>query len=577
MADYLYVPKTANNKNEYYYVNGITLFTSNNNAYKVAYYGEEVAIRIGVWQETQGSNNTAHYVVVSSEPIASISLRAISPYMSSVGRIDSIVNVMPGSLNGYYNTFSYTTSNVSFKTTVFSSLNETLAALAFSVEPGPLSGVVVTVTATPEYVPEPEGVVVTVVARLADPNEQGGTSEQGGGQGTFDDTSDPVPVPPLPTLDIAQSGLIALFRPTLADLKQLGAYLWTNLSDFIENLNKLFANPMDYIIALNIVPCVPDVDSPVPINIGSVTTTIELPPIRTQWYEHNCGTIIIPEYWGSALDYAPNTKISLFLPFIGSVTLNTDEVMNKQIGIKYRIDLLSGQCVAMVSVDNAVYYQYTGECSVTVPLTGSDWSRVYSAAIGVVGTAITGGIAAGTAGAAAGGATSALAGATAADAASNAGLAYSMINDTSKGVRGVAAMRQQMLEASQMALDAGRQAASAPSRVANGVRATRIANTVNNVVGQVMGAKANVQHSGTISGSAGMLGVRTPYIIIEFPNQSLADNYKHFVGYPANLTGNLSQFSGYTECEQVIVNATSGQTDSELSEVIETLKGGVYL
>lgn len=422
-------------------------------------------------------------------------------------------------------------------------------------------------------------VTVNIICnRDDDSNDNGGTSNPGGGTGAFDDTSDTIPIPDLPSLSAADTGLITLFRPSLSDMRELGGYLWTNIKDFIENLQKLFSNPMDYFVAFHIVPCAPEVGVERNIKLGLWTTNITMPPVLSQWYEHNCGTVTLPEYWGSALDYSPNTKVTLFLPFIGSVTLNTDEVMKQQINVTYRIDLLSGQCVAMVSSGGNVIYQYTGECSVTVPLTGSDWSRVYSAAIGAVGTAITGGLGAAASGAAAGGATAALAGAQAADAVGNIGMAYSAINDTSKGVKGVVAMRDRMQQAADMALEAGKNAASAPTKVAKGVKAARIANTVNNTIGSVMSGKQMVSHSGTISGSAGMLGVKRPYLLIEYPNQSLAENYKHFVGYPSNMYATLGSLSGYTECEQVIPSSSYiTMNDSELSELLENLKSGVYL
>lgn len=582
MADFINVRKTNSSSNEGFYQDGVTAFTREAiGVWKVAYrQTNDYSIRMGVYRNA----NIYNFVFVSSGAIPALDLRMVSPTFITVGTVQKIDVPIGNGYAGYYNTFGFTPDEPVFNYTVFTSLDECLAALSYGSTPSPGSGIVVTAIASPvETPPVTEGVIVYAVARLLDPNQQGGTSEQGGGQGTFDETSDPIPIPPLPSISAAQSGLVALFSPTIDDLRALSSYLWTNLTDFIENLNKLFMNPMDYLIALNIFPCNPDVGERRSINIGSITTNIDMPPVLNQWYELNCGDVIVPGYWGSALDYSPNTKISLFLPFIGSVTLNTDEIMGNRVGVTYRIDLLSGQCVAMVTVSGlvdqteSVLYQYTGECSVSVPLTGADWSRIYSAAIGAVGSAITGGVAAGAAGAAAGGATAALAGANAAEAASNAGLAYAMINDTSKGVRGVQSMREDMKRATQLALAAGEQAAAQPARVANGVRATRIANTVNNVVGNVMSAKGSINHSGAISGSAGMLGVKIPYLLIEYPNQSLADNYKHFVGYPSNMYARLGDLSGYTECEQVIATGLVNQTDFEMSELLEALKGGVYL
>lgn len=497
-----------------------------------------------------------------------------STYTTIQSTLRTLSTVTPHNSDWYFSPITYVAQDLVTDIMIFDDITECLDALTL-VNPS------VHVSFNPVYIPHNPAVHVHFAPVLLDPNAQGGTSTTGGGDGTFDDTSDEIPIPELPTISAAESGLITLFKPSLAQLQSLGNYLWTNIRDFIENINKLLMNPMDYLIALNIMPVNPSVGAERTIKIGSFTTTINMPPVLSQWYEYDCGTVTLPKYWGSALDFAPNTKVSLFLPFIGSVHLNTDEVMGNRIGVKYRFDLLSGQCVAMVTIglagQTSVWYQFTGEAGVSVPLTGADWSRVYSAAIGAVGTAITGGIAAAASGAAAGGATAALAGATAADAASNAGMAYSLINDTSKGVRGVAAMREQMLQASQMALDAGRQAASAPSRVAKGVQASRIANTINNTVGTVMSGKVSIQHSGSISGSAGILGVRTPYLTVEFPNQSLAQDYKHFVGYPSNIYARLGTLSGYTECEQVIPNSLTGQTDSEVAQLLESLKGGVYL
>lgn len=604
MADYLVVTRTQSSNNDGFYLDGVTAYSRQEiGVWKVAYKADmSHTIRMGCYRS---GVSTFDFVFVSETALYGLDIRLVSPTAQTVRSTQSIWTEIGQGYSGYYNHFALQIDDPIINYTVFTSLTNCIHALAFSSSPPspptPPSenSIVVTVNATgydqsaqditveaTAYIDGADFIIVEATAGMPDddpsfdPNSQGGYSGPGGGTGTFDDTSDEIPIPPLPPISASGCGLITLFRPTFTELQELGNYLWTNLRDFIENLNKLFMNPMDYIISLNIFPCIPDVSSPREINIGSVTTSITMSPVTSQWFELNCGSVTISEYWGSALDYAPNTRISLFLPFIGSVALNTDEVMGKRISLLYRIDLLSGQCVAMVTVHSdadAVYYQYTGECAVSVPLTGADWSRIYSAAIGAIGAAVTGGIAAGAAGAAAGGATAALVTKDAAQTAISAGNAYADINATSRGISGVQQMRQNMMQASQMALDAGRQAASAPARVANGIRSMRIANTVNNTVQQTMGGKGYVTHSGTVSGNAGMLGVKKPYVLIEYPNQSMADNYKHFVGYPSNIYARLGDLTGYTECEQIIANSLANQTDSELSELIESLKGGVYL
>lgn len=512
-------------------------------------------VRVNLYKD-----NNRLYLLFATK-FSNVVVDAIEYYFSNNSFISLISNIdwVIGSSEWYYFSFditNYINDNWVYTTQIFSSLSSAFSALTNSIED--------------------KTIYVIVQYKTNDSNDEGGTSEIGGGDGDFNDNSDPITIPTPPILSAHNSGFVTLFRPSISQLQNLANYLWSNITDIPDNLAKIFQNPMDYFIAFNIVPCVPDVDTPRNIKIGLLTSNIEMPPVLSQWYSADLGTIQINKYWGSALDYSPYTKISLMLPFIGSVTLNTDEVMDSTLGITYHIDLLSGQCVALITVNNNVLYQFTGQCAVSIPMTSSDFSRIYTAAIGAVGTAITGGVSAANAGAAAGGATAALAGASAARAVNQTAATFLDTATTGKGVRGIQGIRQSLQQAADLAINAGNQAAASPGRVAGAIRASRISNTINNTVNQVMNAKAFIQHSGTISGSAGMLGVRVPYVIIEFPNQSLAENYKHFVGYPSNIYNTLQNCSGYTEVEKVYLSDIPA-TDSELEQIEDALKGGVYI
>lgn len=576
MSNYYTIPKTTPPR----WVGKNIFLYDNNQPYSIAYVSaEEQSLRVAIYKTGIGGDYPLQIVIYSPYPIDFIDVSLISPYGVIVKSISEIKTPLPDNLTGYYNSIMFQRERLS---TGYNGLkwyrddiNELFRDISVGDEPSGESGVVVTVIATP-LEPSDEGVIVHAIANILDPNQQGGESEPGGGQGTFDDTSDPIPVPELPSISVVNTGLVTLFRPSQLELSQLGAYLWTHLNDFWENLQKLFTNPMDYFIAFNIFPVNPQVSGARKVYIGNWGTDIYMRPVTNQWYEFDCGTVLLPEYWGSALDYMPNTKVQLMLPYIGSVQLNTDEVMGHRIGVKYRIDLLSGSCVAMVTVNDNVYYQFTGECAVAVPLTGADWSRVYSAVVGAIGTAIAGGVGAVATGNAGGAAMSAFAAGKATYAAGYAGQNLAKVAEVTKGMRGAPAMRQALTQAMQASAQAATNAATASGTVANGIRATRLANTVNNTVGQVMSGKSVISHSGTISGSSGMLGVRNAYLIIEYPNQSLADKYRHFAGYPSNMYAKLGDLHGYTEVEQVIPEGIWG-TDDELAELIEALKGGVYL
>lgn len=102
--------------------------------------------------------------------------------------------------------------------------------------------------------------------------------------------------------------------------------------------------------------------------------------------------------------------------------------------------------------------------------------------------------------------------------------------------------------------------------------------------GAAIGSAVNValskQHSisrgGSIGGNSGCLGGFTPYLIIHRPIQSLASGFRHFKGYPSNITGTIGSVSGYTEVESVHLNGITC-TDNEKAEIEALLYNGVLV
>lgn len=200
-------------------------------------------------------------------------------------------------------------------------------------------------------------------------------SGEGGGDGDHDDDSDEVDNDPLPTISATDTGFISLWNPSQLEIKSLANYMWSNLFD-ITTFKKLFADPMDCILGLSIMP------GPVPsgaigvVSIGNISTNISMHKCSQQFYEIDCGEINLKEYWGAYIDYSPYTKVELFLPYCGTHQINADEVMKKTIKIVYRVDVLSGACVASVKCGSELLYMFQGQCSVSIPITSLDWTNV---------------------------------------------------------------------------------------------------------------------------------------------------------------------------------------------------------
>lgn len=90
-------------------------------------------------------------------------------------------------------------------------------------------------------------------------------------------------------------------------------------------------------------------------------------------------------------------------------------------------------------------------------------------------------------------------------------------------------------------------------------------------------SKTNVQRTGDLSGSTGLLEDFVPYVIVHRPMQSLAADFKGFKGYPSNITAILNTLSGYTEVEYIHLTGIDGATDQELNEIESLLKAGVII
>lgn len=213
----------------------------------------------------------------------------------------------------------------------------------------------------------------------------------------------------LPEADV--QGVWHVYNPSSAEVSALGSWLWS--ANIIDQIVRMFSNPMEAIIGLHAVYAEPAVASAQSIVVGNLTSSASARVVTKQYASLDCGSVWLTEYFGNVFDYDPYTKVSLFLPFIGIVDLKTADVMRAQIGVTYNVDVYTGACVAMVSVERdgvgGVLYQYSGCCAVEYPVSGSNYSRMLQAifasassalgagmmTMGAPGTAALGAIAAG--------------------------------------------------------------------------------------------------------------------------------------------------------------------------------------
>lgn len=243
-----------------------------------------------------------------------------------------------------------------------------------------------------------------------DPYETIQESENGGGDGTLDWTSDeieatpdsPVNIPGL--LELTSSGgLINLYRVdgVLQDDTEWLRYFRDFLFDdgLLSAMEKTNADIKSCIVSLKALPySVECTQNAYKVILGkydnsawvsTVGAAVEAKKVTKQTQTLNLGSIEIKKFYGSYLDYAPHTKVQIFLPFIGVKELDVDEVMGKTLTLKYVCDNFTGLFTAHIYVDGQDLYNFNGSMAMELPISGIEYTNKLSGLLQTIGGAAT--------------------------------------------------------------------------------------------------------------------------------------------------------------------------------------------
>lgn len=116
-------------------------------------------------------------------------------------------------------------------------------------------------------------------------------------------------------------------------------------------------------------------------------------------YILDVGKVEVPRYFNNFLDYAPYTKLELYLPFYGMVDIDVNLCMGNNVYIQYVIDMGNGTATAVISTAANLIKDVTFKIAVDIPIeqtNASDMRRdntmmLLSTAVGVGGAVATGG------------------------------------------------------------------------------------------------------------------------------------------------------------------------------------------
>lgn len=184
------------------------------------------------------------------------------------------------------------------------------------------------------------------------------------------------------------SALWKIYNPSQSQLDAFGAWLWS--SNFVDQLLKLFNDPMQAIIGLHKVFCAPPISGSGPIKVGYLVSDASANYVSNQYTEIDCGEIDMKEHFGNVFDYDGFTRVSIFLPFIGFRDLDTKDVMRGKMNIKYGVDVLTGACLAKIKItrdlNSPILYTFEGNCAVQYPVSSGSYIGIVTGVLGIAGS-----------------------------------------------------------------------------------------------------------------------------------------------------------------------------------------------
>lgn len=339
-------------------------------------------------------------------------------------------------------------------------------------------------------------------------------------------------------------GFIQVYNPTPSEFIAFGRWLWVTYAD--ATLDKIWNNPFDGVIGAHELYATPSKDGYSTIRSGFLDSGISSIIVRQRYTQINCGSIVIPEYWGNYLDYSPYSKAYIYLPFIGIMALDVDDIVGHAVNVLYHVDSYTGSCIAQITCARTGYsntlYQFSGDCSVEIPMAGGSQAAIKAAMISAnayqnaanisAGMSLLGGIGSGI--------LSGIGGAL------GGSPAFGIAHGIGQAIGGIT---------------------SAISQRAYGEAQHTAA---------MVSQKSTVQHSGSFGSSHGAMGIKKPYIFIRRPIQKVVNNYNRLYGYPAHKMVVIGDCTGYLRCREANVQSSLA-TEEEKTLIEQLLKSGVYV
>lgn len=304
--------------------------------------------------------------------------------------------------------------------------------------------------------------------------------------------------------------------------------IFTNLETALANItlfndiNYLFSNPSDAFVSFMAFPF--DVETycwqggvalQSNVRLGKHDLGFAETIIPTSNFYRNIGKLKIERKFNNFLDFAPYTKIELYVPYCSIVTLDTNVVMGKEIRLFYSVDFGTGGCTCYIAT-------YENENDV------DEDGNVIMVVNGQVGFEIP-------------------------------------LGSTNKNE-----------QAKQMLANALSVAGGTIVSIVTENPSMLLATAFGGIKNTLSAKQERIQKGGAVGGYQALVSPTKAYLI-RTTLKPLDVDYAHEKGLPLMETRNLSTLKGFTRVEDVHLDGFAIATSSELDEIENLLNVGVIL
>ena len=164
---------------------------------------------------------------------------------------------------------------------------------------------------------------------------------------------------PIPTPTISY-GFVNIYLPTMEQMQTLSRYRFTNSDNgYVDMFQYLYKVHKMY---FNIPALYTDY-----LTLAYYRTPILTNATTDAFVYANCGTVNVPELYRNIFDYQ-YTSTRIYLPFIGFQSIDTKDIMNSNVNLTYKANIVTGNILAILSTDaRGEMYQFEGYGGFDIP------------------------------------------------------------------------------------------------------------------------------------------------------------------------------------------------------------------